>query len=565
MFTSLKNHVDFLNKRKFFGHSFLIALLVCLALTSVVVGEVEAKDDMLCTAYLTGIGCSNCAITDPMLFLELTAYHPNLVIIEYEIFKHREENKETKDLYFKSYIPGKHTGVPFFIFDKSLSALGRIEVLKVGEIIKATKNNACPTPDGTLVDFDKLKIADLPGKPSFWTKNRVLVAGSGGDSSVLRKVIREKNISKALEGVEFKKVDPIAMDISNGEIKFQNAVMIGDWRLQWNGDPVKITPRKGGVSNSRLAWIFIVVIFLGVFASLVRSSKTPKVGKGEASNVDIKERKKDILIVGLSLLALVAFLIMTQNVSSNFLEESGYKLPLPLFTFLIALIDGFNPCNMFVLTCLLALLISTSDSRLRLYIVALSFVTMVFIFYFLFMAAWLNVFKYLSFITPLRIGIAIMALVAGLINCKELLFFRKGISLTISDKNKGPLMKKMDAMKNVIRNGSFALLISSSIGLATLASLIELPCTAGFPIIYTGILSGRGMENTFSYYAYLVLYNLVYVLPLLGIVTVFIYTFRARRITQRQMEIIKFIGGIIMLLLGIVLLANPGLLGLTVG
>jgi len=73
------------------------------------------------------------------------------------------------------------------------------------------------------------------------------------------------------------------------------------------------------------------------------------------------------------------------------------------------------------------------------------------------------------------------------------------------------------------------------------------------------------MESSVSYYFYLALYNLVYVLPLLIIVTIFIYTFRVRKITQRQMEIIKFIGGIIMILLGIVLLVNPGLIGLGIG
>ncbi|HBG61694.1 MAG TPA: hypothetical protein DDX37_07690, partial [Candidatus Omnitrophica bacterium] len=166
---------------------------------------------------------------------------------------------------------------------------------------------------------------------------------------------------------------------------------------------------------------------------------------------------------------------------------------------------------------------------------------------------------------PLRIGIALMALIAGFINCKELFLFKKGISLTIQEQHKGPLMKRIDKMKEIIQNGSFPLLISSSIALATFSSLVELPCTAGFPIIYTGVLSGRGMESSVSYYFYLALYNLVYVIPLLIIITIFICTFRVRKITQRQMEVIKFIGGIIMILLGIVLLVNPGLIGLGIG
>jgi len=168
-------------------------------------------------------------------------------------------------------------------------------------------------------------------------------------------------------------------------------------------------------------------------------------------------------------------------------------------------------------------------------------------------------------VTPLRIGIAVIAVVAGLINCKELFFFKKGISLTIQEKHKGPLMQRIQNMKDVIQKGSLSVLVVSSLGLAALASLVELPCTAGFPIIYTGILSGRGLENTWSYYTYLVYYNAVYVLPLCVIIFIFIYTLRSRQITQRQMEVIKFIGGVIMLILGILLLVNPGLLGLKIG
>jgi len=178
------------------------------------------------------------------------------------------------------------------------------------------------------------------------------------------------------------------------------------------------------------------------------------------------------------------------------------------------------------------------------------------------MAAWLNIFKYIGFVTPLRIAIALIALIAGVINCKELIAFRKGVTLMIQDQHRGPLLEKIDKMKNLIKNGSIPTLILASIGLATFASLVELPCTAGFPIIYTGILTGKILTNNVFYYLYLIFYNFVYVIPLLAIITVFGYTFKGKRITKRQMQIIKFIGGFIMILLGLVLLINPGLIGL---
>jgi len=545
---------------------FFIILVVCLII-SISYLELSCADNLVnepvCAVYITGIGCGNCAVTDPRLFIETIDANPNLIVFEYEIYKCRKDNQETKSEYFKNYLKNNRPGVPFLVLNKNKTYMGKFKVMQASEEILNVKSNAFPMLDGSSVEFKDLNIVKLPGKLKIWTKNRVLLSGQGGDNNVLKKILFEKDLSKALDGVNFTTVDPEPVRISHDEIIFSHAVKIDNWTLQWNGEDVKpIIKKKQSLSGYNLYGIILVLIFLAIILSSFRVRKT---AKGLPVKFELKGRLRDCIIAFSSFSALAVFFMLAKGITPDFLENMGYKMPLPVFTFCIALVDGFNPCNMFVLTCLLALLVSTSDSRKRLFAVALSFVCMVYFFYFMFMAAWLNVFKYISFIAPLRIAIALMALIAGFINCKELFFFKKGISLTIQDQHKGPLMKRIDKMKEVIKNGSFPLLISSSIALATFASLVELPCTAGFPIIYTGILSGRGMESSVSYYFYLALYNLVYVLPLLIIVTIFIYTFRVRKITQRQMEIIKFIGGIIMILLGIVLLVNPGLIGLGIG
>ena len=271
-------------------------------------------------------------------------------------------------------------------------------------------------------------------------------------------------------------------------------------------------------------------------------------------------RNKKFLIIGIILLAIVGFFFLAKYVSSDWLKGMGLVLPLPVFTFFIALVDGFNPCNLFVLTLLLGLLVSASHSRKRIYVVGYTFVFVVFVVYFLFMVAWLNIFKFIGFIDPLRIGIAILALGAGVINCKEFFWFRKGVTLMIQEKHKGPLRRKIEKMKGKIMNASMPALILSSIGLAAFSSLIELPCTAGFPIIYSGILAGKYVTNSFGSYAYLLLYNLVYVLPLAVVIGIVGYTFQGKQISKKQMATIKLIGGLIMIALGIILLVNPGLL-----
>jgi len=274
----------------------------------------------------------------------------------------------------------------------------------------------------------------------------------------------------------------------------------------------------------------------------------------------MREKTKRFIYISIIAVVLIGFFYIAKNLSPDYFKNLGLSMPLPAFTFLIAIIDGFNPCTMWVLTFLLVLLISVSHSRKRIFAVGYTFVVMVFIIYFLFMAAWLNVFLFIGYFDIIRIIIGIVALTAGIINCKELFWFRKGVTLMIQEQHKNPLLRKIESMKDVIKKGSMPALIISSIVLAAFASLVELPCTAGWPLIYTNILSQRGFENTFGYYTYLLLYNLIYIIPLSIIIAIFGYTFKGKQISKHQMKMIKFIGGFIMILLGIILLVNPELL-----
>ncbi len=274
----------------------------------------------------------------------------------------------------------------------------------------------------------------------------------------------------------------------------------------------------------------------------------------------MKEKRKRLVIALLLALIIVAFFILASYADPDYFKEMGLVMPLPLFTFVIAIIDGFNPCTMWVLTFLLVMLVSVSESRKRIFTVGFIFVIVVYIFYFLFMAAWLNVFLYIGFLDPVRIAIGVLALIAGAINCKEFFAFRKGVTLMIQEEHKAPLVHKIERMKDIIKYGSFPALVVASVVLAAFASLVELPCTAGFPIIYTHILAEKIFAESITYYLYIIYYNIVYVIPLSAIILLFGYFFKGKQITKKQMQIIKVIGGLIMIMLGIILIFNPGLL-----
>jgi len=85
--------------------------------------------------------------------------------------------------------------------------------------------------------------------------------------------------------------------------------------------------------------------------------------------------------------------------------------------------------------------------------------------------------------------------------------------------------------------------------LAIVANSYELLCTAGFPMVYTRILTLRALPVE-SYYLYLLLYNLVYILPLLAIVTVFTIKLGSRKLSEQEGMVLKLLSGVMMLMLG---------------
>lgn len=231
------------------------------------------------------------------------------------------------------------------------------------------------------------------------------------------------------------------------------------------------------------------------------------------------------------------------------------KVGLPLLTISLGFLDGFNPCAIWVLCFLLTLLIY-AKSRKKILLIGLIFVLTSSIVYFLFMAAWLNFFLMIGFVTYLRVLVALVAIIVGVINTKDFFFFKKGVSLTIPDKWRPRLFEKM---RNLVREQALFAIIIGTIALAFTANTFELICTFGFPAIYTRALTLHNLPPLI-YYLYLALYNIVYVIPLAVIVLIFTWTMGAHRFTEKQGKLLKLISGLLMLILGLVLLTKPELL-----
>ncbi|MBI4928760.1 MAG: thioredoxin family protein [Anaerolineae bacterium] len=225
-------------------------------------------------------------------------------------------------------------------------------------------------------------------------------------------------------------------------------------------------------------------------------------------------------------------------------------------TLLIAFVDGFNPCSMWVLSILLALTLRTG-SRKKIVLIGLIFIFVTASIYALFIAGLFTVLMYVRFLGWIQVVVALVALFFGLVNIKDYFFYKEGLSFTIDDKHKpgifAKIRKVMDASDNVWS------LAGATVVLAAGVSLIEFACTAGFPVLWTNLLSAQQV-TPLLFGILLLVYMLVYQLDELGLFFVAVFTLKASKLQESQGRILKLIGGTLMLTLSVVMVVNPALM-----
>jgi glutaredoxin len=236
-------------------------------------------------------------------------------------------------------------------------------------------------------------------------------------------------------------------------------------------------------------------------------------------------------------------------------QVDANQLSLPVLTLVLASLDAFNPCAFFVLLFLLSLMVH-ARGRGRMLLVGATFVVFSGLVYFLFMAAWLNLFLVVGGASVVTTVAGLIALLIGGLNVKDYFLFKQGPTLSIPDQAKPGLFAKM---RGLIAADHLGTLLLGTATLALAANSYELLCTAGFPMVFTRTLTLQDLPAT-TYYGYLALYNLIYVLPLLAIVLLFTFTLGARKLSERQGRVLKLLSGIMMLSLGLVMLLAPDLL-----
>jgi len=229
------------------------------------------------------------------------------------------------------------------------------------------------------------------------------------------------------------------------------------------------------------------------------------------------------------------------------------NLTLPVISILIGLVDGFNPCAMWVLLFLISMLIGMKD-RKKMWILGISFLLTSGFVYLLFMVAWLNAATLLITVKWFRLVIGLVAIVGSMINLVGYFKHRNDGGCNVVSDNKRN--KIFDKIKKFTHEKNFFLAIIGAMTLAISVNIIELACSAGLPVMFTQILSMNELTLV-EEITYITLYMLFFMIDDLIVFFIAMRTMELTGFSTKYGKLSKIIGGILLLVIGILMIFKP--------
>ena len=222
---------------------------------------------------------------------------------------------------------------------------------------------------------------------------------------------------------------------------------------------------------------------------------------------------------------------------------------LPALAVILGLVDGFNPCAMWVLVYLISL-VATLKDRKRIWLIVGCFVLASGILYFLFMTAWLNLFLFIGYIKAVTIVIGLIAIGGGILQVREVVVTKGAIVCEVTDEESRK--KMMSRVQEIVSSPLTWGILVGIIVLAFTVNMVEFVCSAAIPAVFTRVLSLASL-TTFQYYGYILLYVFFFMLDDLVIFATAAFAFTSN-VGNRYAKYSRPIGATILIILGILLL-----------
>jgi thiol-disulfide isomerase/thioredoxin len=228
------------------------------------------------------------------------------------------------------------------------------------------------------------------------------------------------------------------------------------------------------------------------------------------------------------------------------------NLSLPMLTIVLGVVDGFNPCAMWILLFLISLLLNM-DNRLKMWVLGLTFIGVSGVMYFIMMAAWLNLFLLVGLIVWIRYIVGLFSIGAGGWQVKLWWQGRAGGCEASDDEKRQKLFSRL---KKVVYEEKLWLSLLGIAALAVGVNLFELMCSAGLPAVFTSVLTLNNLPS-WQYYLYILGYVLLFMLDDIVIFVIAMLTLKATGLQSKYASWARLIGGVIMLWIGYAMLFRP--------
>jgi cytochrome c biogenesis protein CcdA/glutaredoxin len=225
-------------------------------------------------------------------------------------------------------------------------------------------------------------------------------------------------------------------------------------------------------------------------------------------------------------------------------------------TLLIGFVDGINPCSLWVLSVLLAIVLHTG-SRRRVFAVGAAFLTVTSAMYGLYVAGAYSVLAYVRYVPWIQRAVAVVAAGLGLLQLKDVVAFHRGPTLGVPDAAKPDLYRRMRRLSAPDR--PLPVVLGATAALAVGVSLLETPCTLGLPILWTNLIAQQDVPAPGAALLFL-LYLAAFLVDELVVFVAAVWTMRALKLQEHHGRELKLVSGVLMLTLAAAMLIRPELM-----
>ena len=218
----------------------------------------------------------------------------------------------------------------------------------------------------------------------------------------------------------------------------------------------------------------------------------------------------------------------------------------------LGLIDGFNPCAMWVLLFLISMLLGMKDKK-RMWIIGLTFLGSSALVYMLIMLSWLNIVVSIATSIWVRNAIAVVAIIGGIINLVNYFKHQDSGCSVVDEKKRKSVFSRI---KKFTQEKSLILALIGAVALAFSVNIIELACSAGLPLVYTQLLAINNITG-FGAFFYVLLYIIFFLLDDLVIFFIAMKTMEVTGFSTKYNKYSHLVGGLLMVAIGLLLILKP--------